>query len=176
MEPTTETTQEPKFEAGQYVRWSEQVEDEQWNSQTDDEQEHQWRHETRHGSVLHVRATLEGWVVEVEPTHQTEPAVLPVEKVWHSYRFVNAHAVDRNYGGPEEGGWWYDSGEPLASVPVTTEDEAATVEDRLRAILGPEFEQPHGRNRFSVIGGADLQVTVSLEMARAWPDRRPHYE
>jgi hypothetical protein len=37
--------------------------------------------------------------------------------------FVNVYLVSRVYGGPEEGGWWYDSGEPLASVPVPANRE-----------------------------------------------------
>lgn len=32
--------------------------------------------------------------------------------------YVNAYLVCRVYGGPEEGGWWFNAGEPLASVPV----------------------------------------------------------
>lgn len=35
--------------------------------------------------------------------------------------YVNAYAVTRNYGGSEEGGWWFNSGSPLASVPVKAE-------------------------------------------------------
>lgn len=37
--------------------------------------------------------------------------------------YVNVHAVTRHYGGPEEGGWWYDAGQPLASVPVEAEEK-----------------------------------------------------
>lgn len=36
--------------------------------------------------------------------------------------YVNVYAVTRYYGGSEEGGWWYDVGEPLASVPVEGKD------------------------------------------------------
>lgn len=32
--------------------------------------------------------------------------------------YLNAYEVCRAYGGPEEGGWWYDAGEPLASIPI----------------------------------------------------------
>lgn len=32
--------------------------------------------------------------------------------------YVNAYAVTRHYGGPEEGGWWYNRQTPLASIPV----------------------------------------------------------
>ncbi len=30
---------------------------------------------------------------------------------------LNLYVVTRHYGGSEEGGWWYDTGEPLASIP-----------------------------------------------------------
>lgn len=32
--------------------------------------------------------------------------------------YVNAYEVTRHYGGPEEGGWWYNHLQPLASIPV----------------------------------------------------------
>lgn len=32
--------------------------------------------------------------------------------------YLNVYAVTRHYGGPEEGGWWYNAGQPLASVPI----------------------------------------------------------
>jgi hypothetical protein len=35
--------------------------------------------------------------------------------------YINAYKVYRAYGGPEEGGWWYDMGTPVASIPISTE-------------------------------------------------------
>jgi hypothetical protein len=32
-------------------------------------------------------------------------------------KFVNVYEVGRSYGGPEEGGWYYSTYYPLASVP-----------------------------------------------------------
>lgn len=32
--------------------------------------------------------------------------------------FLNVYSVTRHYGGAAEGGWYFDSGEPLASVPI----------------------------------------------------------
>lgn len=32
--------------------------------------------------------------------------------------YVNVYHVSQLYGGPEEGGWYYDAGEPIASIPV----------------------------------------------------------
>src|SRR5262245_7305236 len=42
------------------------------------------------------------------------------------------YEVDRGYGGPEEGGWWYDCGELVVSVPCRSSEEAETVADQLR--------------------------------------------
>lgn len=35
-----------------------------------------------------------------------------------SFLYVNAYEVSRHYGGPAEGGWWYNHYEPIASIPV----------------------------------------------------------
>jgi hypothetical protein len=32
--------------------------------------------------------------------------------------WVNAYKVTRQYGGPEEGGWWYNDRSPLTSIPI----------------------------------------------------------
>jgi hypothetical protein len=34
--------------------------------------------------------------------------------------YINVYLVSQLYGGPEEGGWYYDAGEPLASVPINS--------------------------------------------------------
>ncbi len=35
--------------------------------------------------------------------------------------YLNLYLIDQSYGGPEEGGWYYDVGTPLASVPISVE-------------------------------------------------------
>jgi hypothetical protein len=37
--------------------------------------------------------------------------------------YINAYRVSRVYGGHEEGGWYYDAGEPLAAIPIETKEE-----------------------------------------------------
>ena len=89
--------------------------------------------------------------------------------------YVNAYSVSRHYGGPEEGGWWYDVGEPLASVPMAHD---ATVEDtdaekeRIAQLLGWTSET----GRYSVAGGDDFEVYVEEEAARPFPEETPRYE
>jgi hypothetical protein len=35
--------------------------------------------------------------------------------------YLNAYRVSRAFGGREEGGWYFDAGEPIASIPIKTE-------------------------------------------------------
>ena len=41
-----------------------------------------------------------------------------------SFLYVNAYEVTRHYGGPEEGGWYYNHHEPIASIPVKAVSKA----------------------------------------------------
>lgn len=89
--------------------------------------------------------------------------------------YVNAYAVTRHYGGPEEGGWWYDAGEVVASTYIGNDyGVAERVRDKMRKRLAPRFDNT--RNRYSVLGGADLVVCVEDEPAVAYPAERPYYE
>lgn len=89
-------------------------------------------------------------------------------------RYVNAYSVARCYGGPEEGGWWYDAGEPLASVPVESDEDEERERERLRALFAPDFEGE--RHRSSVLGGDNLEIYVEDEVAAPFPSTQPHYE
>ena len=87
-------------------------------------------------------------------------------------RFINAYSVTRHYGGPEEGGWYYNRGEPLASIPVDTDEEA----DAARAKLEARYSGEARGNIYSVRGGVELDVLEEEHFATAYPTRRPHYE
>lgn len=87
--------------------------------------------------------------------------------------FVNAYAVDLAYGGREEGGWYYDVGDPLASVRVRTEAGIERVRERLRV----QFADVQGRyDRRQSIGGPDVEVYVQRQPAAPFPSSRPYYE
>lgn len=89
-------------------------------------------------------------------------------------QFVNAYAVTRNYGGPEEGGWWYDSGEPLASIPCISDEEISAALDQIKRILGPDYAGR--RTRYSVIGDTNIVTSIEDAFAASWPAEVPHYE
>jgi hypothetical protein len=50
-------------------------------------------------------------------------------------RYVNVYEIHKIFGGPEEGGWYYNSYSPMASVPFSDETPHEVLEaERLRLI------------------------------------------
>lgn len=120
--------------------------------------------------------------------------------------YVNIYDHGRAYGGPEEGGWWFDVGTPIGSIPIELTDEerksihsvaiATHGEDlpnvdpelyakhfenylnqRAQAIcLEYEKRYPRTGNASSVLGGEDHLVCIERHFARAYPQEKPHYE
>ena len=82
---------------------------------------------------------------------------------------VSAYGVSRHYGGPEEGGWWYDWWRLLESLPPTA-DAKPTLREKWAHI------QQEG-DRFSVLGdGEDLRVVTEDYSGQFASTTRPHYE
>ena len=88
-----------------------------------------------------------------------------------STTYVNAYAVTRHYGGPEEGGWWYNYYQPLASVPCQVKDSQQHI-DRLKE----HFKEVSEGDIYSVLGGVALEVYTEDEYAKAYPTEKPYYE
>lgn len=84
--------------------------------------------------------------------------------------FVNVYRVGQGYGGPEEGGWWFTCGEPEASVPCYSREQAEEVREQLRE----QFPDTH--KRYSVLGGDDYEVSIEDHPAKAFPEEMPYYE
>ena len=92
----------------------------------------------------------------------------------HAQLYVNAYGVVLAFGGPEEGGWWYDAGDPLASVPVANREQAI---EALRTLHGKLAEQYAPDNRWQSSGSTpDLSLCVEDHFAQPYPAERPHYE
>lgn len=98
-------------------------------------------------------------------------------------RYINAYAVTRRFGGPEEGGWWYDEGMPLKSVRVESDEAADEAKAALWREFGPTYgfdpatgKRVSGRSRFSVIGDDDLIIIEESHPGENFPQQRPHYE
>jgi len=89
--------------------------------------------------------------------------------------YVNAYSVQRCYGGPEEGGWWFDAGEPIEGIVLP---EGST-QEQIEAAKQQLYEK-HGwaskYSRSSVLGDEDFEVYVESQLGTAFPTTRPRYE
>ena len=108
--------------------------------------------------------------------------------------YVNVYEVYRAYGGPEEGGWWYDAGEPVFTKVFTDEQEARSFSNEVYENM-PEHSGEYrmgysdidgcdpdgnGDDAFLTPGGqwgkGDYRVYFEYEPAKPFPETRPYYE
>ena len=84
-------------------------------------------------------------------------------------KYVNIYLVDKAYGGPEEGGWWYDYGVAVGSLPFTDKMHKAAIE-------WGEAQNASRPNISSVSSIGQYAVNIEEEQAKNFPDQRPFYE
>lgn len=112
----------------------------------------------------------EDWNLRDDP----DAVILEKEKVrvlFTKVQYVTAYHVTQQYGGPEEGGWWYNAKEILAVVPVSSDEQTANL---VRAALEKEFEDLHDpRPLYSVL--SEGQVVVEIRDLPVEPTVRPQY-
>ena len=87
-------------------------------------------------------------------------------------RYVNVYEETREYGGPEEGGWYYTVGEVVESVKVPRNADVHVVE-KIVARLRETHIGDDRRNNWS---RSHFRVVVEGHPARPYPAQTPHYE
>lgn len=90
--------------------------------------------------------------------------------------FITVYEETLGYGGPEEGGWWYDIGTILEMVQVDTEEQ----ENVIVAMFTKRYNDPDDkflkRGKTSAAGGYDIILAITKDKGRSYPEIRPHYE
>ncbi|MAG73876.1 hypothetical protein CL620_06170 [archaeon] len=87
--------------------------------------------------------------------------------------YVNVYELDRVYGGPEEGGWWYTSGEAMDSAKCFTEWGA----NIKRGMLRKKWKDTSDVSMYSVMySGGVYDICIEDEEAHDFPKERPVYE
>jgi hypothetical protein len=90
---------------------------------------------------------------------------------------VNLFLIDQAYGGAEEGGWWFQVGEPEdhpANKTFRTKAEAYAYRNTLDAV---EDDLNTGRRSIdSVLSEGQFCFKVSRGYAKPFPEFKPHYE
>ena len=92
--------------------------------------------------------------------------------------YVNVYDVDKAFGGPEEGGWWFTYGTPacgyLTKRFITIESALAYQKELREGILAEKNEGLHELS--SVLCEGVYDAFVEEHEAKAFPEERPHYE
>jgi hypothetical protein len=86
---------------------------------------------------------------------------------------VSVYDTDLAYGGPEEGGWWYQEGLLLRIMAICPSKEEADRKarriDRLLEYRRRKYRNPSGHRRF-------IALVHEHQAPKYFPKRRPHYE
>ena len=104
------------------------------------------------------------------------------EKVWlREAYWIHKHEVSLEYGGPEEGGWWYTSGVPTGfSCGPFINEEAAYQECRaLNELEHERREREEDYDFSSVLSYRSNHYSYTVENypePRVFPETRPFYE
>ena len=87
--------------------------------------------------------------------------------------FFNVYTTVRLYGGPEEGGWYYNHTNLEFCVPFIYSEEAVKL--MIKAHEGRIKELPHG-DIYSVRGGQEAFIMIEKTAGESASTERPYYE
>jgi hypothetical protein len=93
---------------------------------------------------------------------------------------VAVYEINRQYGGPEEGGWWFDCGELQSNHPIQGFETFAEAREALTK-WDDELERVNKeegrRHPSSVLCSGWLQAHIHEGLPpKYFPPKRPHYE
>lgn len=97
---------------------------------------------------------------ECEFCNQDEDRPRPVKYVPGDVRFVNVHMVHRCYGGPEEGGWWWNRRECVSSIPLQHPGDVDEINSVLKFLAG-RYENVG--DIYSMVGGVQYAIDFDAE-------------
>lgn len=141
---------------------------------------------------LHLESRIRGFIEggPTEPDGLDEDGEPTEKKIDPEPRWAIVHVgvyeLQQCYGGPEEGGWWYDAGDPVEYWPVRvrwtgdgtydlTDDEQKFVERiegeiREEYVFGTTHRTSCGPSR-----GDDYTWRLTWQEPTSFPETRPHY-
>ena len=99
-------------------------------------------------------------------------------KTW----YIHKHEVHQQYGGTEEGGWWFEVGIPVEGfrVPQFADEESAY--RTCRSLNKLEYERRDKEEKYeftsvlSYLSNHYAYTVVDFEVPQRYPLERPHYE
>jgi hypothetical protein len=92
--------------------------------------------------------------------------------------YVHKYEVAEQYGGPEEGGWWYTQGRPTEDSPVAVTESEELAYELARQLNHEEQNRDKEYDYHSVLSYKEDHYTYTVEETREpkrYPVERPHY-
>jgi len=91
------------------------------------------------------------------------------------------YLVDRAYGGPEEGGWYYDTGEPQPEMGDNLDAQFFASRSEAQRHVDCYKYDVHklnqGRAPVSSVNSEGIyEWRITFGMPQSYPQERPHYE
>lgn len=83
--------------------------------------------------------------------------------------YINAYVIHRRYGGPEEGGWWYSEGFPLAYVDASGMDD--DIADKIFETIDDAYKKQYTQDT-----DTRTETFVQKHRPKHFPTYRPQYE
>lgn len=99
-----------------------------------------------------------------------------------SMYYLHKYEVAQQYGGPEEGGWWYDAGDPVDDWCVVMVEDEEIANFVCRALNHEEITRRDEEEKY---GYTDVLSPLSQHfeydvsespLAESFPKMSPHYE
>jgi len=84
---------------------------------------------------------------------------------------ITLHSTYLRYGGPEEGGWWYQEGYPEETHCIFSKKQAI----RKYMQLADEYQIIDQPSLGDTTTSSNWELTFSNDYARIYPSTRPHY-
>lgn len=96
-------------------------------------------------------------------------------------KYINVYRVTQEYGGAEEGGWWFDCGEPIESIRCDNQEQfdlsTKLVEERYHVKDRNKWSRERRVGAHSCMPGAyGISIHAEDRFAESFPQSRPHYE
>ena len=90
-------------------------------------------------------------------------------------KYVTAYEVTRHFGGPEEGGWWWNANDLIETVIVGRPATPEMIDTVMEALKAKHQDKASG-DIYSVLGGTAVAVYVEDLPGENTTTRTPHYE
>lgn len=84
--------------------------------------------------------------------------------------WVAIYEMDMGYGGPEEGGWWYDIGTVQSVFAAKSREDAYALRERLESMV-----ESTGDYSSVLYSGGDYRVRVCSDYPQNYPETTPYY-